>query len=110
MARLDRVKNLTGLVRWFGACPALRQRANLLLVGGQLRAGDSKDREEAEQIAAMHAIIAELRLDGSVRWVRAQTNRVKNGELYRMVADTRGAFVQVRVGGGEGRGGGQRGR
>lgn len=32
---------------------------------------------------------------GQVRWIVAQKNRVRNGELYRVVADSRGAFVQV---------------
>lgn len=30
----------------------------------------------------------------SLRWIVAQKNRVRNGELYRFVADTRGAFAQ----------------
>lgn len=34
-------------------------------------------------------------LQGQLRWIVAQKNRVRNGELYRFVADTRGAFVQV---------------
>lgn len=29
-----------------------------------------------------------------IRWIVAQKNRVRNGELYRYIADTRGAFVQ----------------
>lgn len=33
-----------------------------------------------------------------MRWVVAQKNRVRNGELYRFIADSRGAFVQVRKG------------
>lgn len=31
---------------------------------------------------------------GKLRWLVAQTNRVRNGEIYRVVADSRGAFVQ----------------
>ncbi|GJP31505.1 hypothetical protein CLOM_g12573, partial [Closterium sp. NIES-68] len=94
MARLDRVKNLSGLVRWFAGDSRLRALANLVVVGGKLDAAQSQDREEAEQIALMHAIVRDAGLDGSFRWIRAQTNRVKNGELYRVVADSRGAFVQ----------------
>lgn len=30
-----------------------------------------------------------------MRWIVAQKNRVRNGELYRMIADSKGAFVQV---------------
>ena len=95
MARLDRVKNLTGLVEWYGASPRLRACAALLLVGGHLREEQSADREEREQIQRMHALIRKYDLCGDLRWLPAQTNRVRNGELYRFVADSRGAFVQV---------------
>lgn len=32
-----------------------------------------------------------------MRWIVAQKNRVRNGELYRFIADSKGAFVQVRT-------------
>jgi len=32
-----------------------------------------------------------------MRWIVAQKNRVRNGELYRFIADSKGAFVQVRL-------------
>lgn len=34
MARLDHVKNLTGLAQWFGGNKRLRQLCNLVIVGG----------------------------------------------------------------------------
>jgi hypothetical protein len=98
MARLDRVKNLTGLVEWYGKSPHLRQLAGLLVVGGHLREDDSQDREEREQIQRMHALIELYNLKGDIRWLPAQTDRERNGELYRCVADSGGAFVQVRCG------------
>ena len=42
----------------------------------------------------MHALIREAGLDGHLRWLVAQKNRVRNGELYRFIADGHGAFVQ----------------
>ena len=42
----------------------------------------------------MHRLIEELHLDGDLRWLVAQKNRVRNGELYRLIADSHGAFVQ----------------
>ena len=36
----------------------------------------------------------ELNMGGCFRWIVAQKNRVRNGELYRYVADLGGAFVQ----------------
>ncbi len=51
-------------------------------------------REEKEQCERMHRLIEELHLDGDLRWLVAQKNRVRNGELYRLIADSHGAFVQ----------------
>lgn len=36
----------------------------------------------------------EYKLQGQFRWIAAQTDRYRNGELYRCIADTKGAFVQ----------------
>ncbi|KAL6178304.1 hypothetical protein ACLB2K_049822 [Fragaria x ananassa] len=67
MARLDKVKNLSGLVEWFGRNKRLRNLVNLVIVGGFF--------------------------DPS-KWIAAQTDRYRNGELYRCIVDTKGAFVQ----------------
>lgn len=42
----------------------------------------------------MHELMKKYKLDGQFRWLTAQTNRARNGELYRYIADTKGAFVQ----------------
>nr|GMD70963.1 sucrose synthase [Ipomoea batatas]GME08147.1 sucrose synthase [Ipomoea batatas] len=42
----------------------------------------------------MHALMKQYNLDGQLRWISAQTNRARNGELYRYIADKRGIFVQ----------------
>ncbi|GBG73881.1 hypothetical protein CBR_g17593 [Chara braunii] len=94
MARLDKVKNLTGLVEMFGKNQRLRRLVNLVVIGGYIDPTLSKDREEVEQINLMHKLIEKYQLNGDMRWIVAQKNRVRNGELYRYVADTRGAFVQ----------------
>lgn len=94
MARLDVVKNLTGLVEWYGKNKRLRNLANLVIVGGFFDPSKSKDREEMAEIKKMHALIDKYQLKGQFRWIAAQTNRHRNGELYRWIADTKGAFVQ----------------
>ncbi|XP_051149531.1 sucrose synthase-like [Andrographis paniculata] len=93
MARLDRVKNLTGLVELYAKTPKLRELANLVIVGGDRRK-ESKDAEEQAEMKKMYGLIDEYNLNGQFRWVSSQMNRVRNGELYRCVADTRGIFVQ----------------
>ncbi|GER36111.1 sucrose synthase [Striga asiatica] len=93
MARLDRVKNLTGLVELYANCPRLRDLVNLVVVGGDRRK-ESKDLEERAEMKKMYDLIETHHLNGQFRWISSQMNRLRNGELYRCVADTRGAFVQ----------------
>ncbi len=94
MSRLDRIKNMAGLVEWYAQNEELRKVANLLIVGGRLRVEESNDRDEREQIERTHWLFDEHRLEGQVRWVEMQTDKTKVGEFYRFVADQRGAFVQ----------------
>ncbi|EEF46212.1 sucrose synthase, putative [Ricinus communis] len=93
MARMDRVKNLTGLVEWYGKNAKLRELANLVVVGGDRRK-ESKDLEEQAEMKKMHGLIEKYNLNGQFRWISSQMNRVRNGELYRCICDTKGVFVQ----------------
>ncbi|KAI3447251.1 hypothetical protein Pfo_003916 [Paulownia fortunei] len=93
MARLDRVKNLTGLVELYAKNPKLRELVNLVVVGGDRRK-ESKDLEEQAEMKKMYSLIETYNLNGQFRWISSQMNRVRNGELYRYIADTKGAFVQ----------------
>lgn len=94
MARLDHVKNLTGLVESYAKNAKLRELVNLVLVAGYNDVKKSNDREEIVEIEKLHALIKEYNLNGQFRWLSSQTNRARNGELYRYVADNGGAFVQ----------------
>lgn len=94
MARLDIVKNITGLTEWYGKNKRLRTLVNLVIVGGFFDPSKSKDREEMAEIKKMHSLIEKYQLKGHIRWIAAQTDRYRNGELYRCIADTKGAFIQ----------------
>ena len=94
MARLDRIKNLTGLVRAFARRPALSAASNLLIVSGVTRSEDSEDHEEREQIKLMHELLASDALRGCVRWLPANCARLLVADFYRFVARRRGVFVQ----------------
>ncbi|XP_022966754.1 sucrose synthase [Cucurbita maxima] len=96
MARLDRVKNITGLVEWYGKNKHLRELVNLVVVAGDRRK-ESKDNEEKIEMKKMYSLIETYNLNGQFRWISSQMNRVRNGELYRCIADTKGAFVQPAV-------------
>ncbi|CAN6300609.1 unnamed protein product [Urochloa humidicola] len=93
MARLDRVKNLTGLVELYGRNKRLQELVNLVVVCGD-HGNPSKDKEEQAEFKKMFDLIEQYNLNGHIRWISAQMNRVRNGELYRYICDTQGAFVQ----------------
>lgn len=95
MARLDHVKNITGLVECYAKNSNLRELANLVVVAGYNDVNKSKDREEIAEIEKMHDLMKKYDLDGQFRWISAQTNRARNGEFYRYIADSGGIFVQV---------------
>ncbi|KAL2571995.1 hypothetical protein AAZV13_17G041400 [Glycine max] len=96
MARLDRVKNITGLVEWYGKNAKLRELVNLVVVAGDRRK-ESKDLEEKAEMKKMYGLIETYKLNGQFRWISSQMNRVRNGELYRVICDTKGAFVQPAI-------------
>jgi hypothetical protein len=62
--------------------------------GGVIDPNATMDREEADECRKMHKIIEQYDMKSTFRWIVAQKNRVRNGELYRYVADLRGAFAQ----------------
>ncbi|MCJ7600387.1 MAG: sucrose synthase [Desulfobulbaceae bacterium] len=94
MARMDNIKNLTGLVDWYGSSETLRKQVNLLVIGGTVDPGRSSDSEEREQIRLMHELMDRHGLDEQVRWLGLRLEKKLAGELYRCIADRRGAFVQ----------------
>jgi len=93
MARLDKIKNITGLIEAFGGHPKLREHCNLILAAGTTRIEESRDREEKEQIQKAHALIENLDLGGRVRWLPS-VEKSETGEVYRLIADQGGVFVQ----------------
>ena len=94
MARMDYIKNITGLVKWYGESEDLRRLANMFVISGHVNPEDSSDIEERRQIEYMHQLMTEYGLDTQVRWSKMQTEKTFNGEVYRFIADRRGVFVQ----------------
>ncbi len=94
MSRLDRIKNITGLVQWYAECEALRRQANLVVVAGYVDREQSIDQEERDQIVRMHELFDRYDLNGQARWIGRQLDKPLTGELYRYIADRQGVFVQ----------------
>jgi sucrose synthase len=94
MARLDRIKNLTGLAECFGLSPELQERCNLILIAGKIHDSDSTDNEERAEIEKMYRIIDQYNLHGKIRWLGIRLPKSDSGEIYRVIADRQGVFVQ----------------
>lgn len=94
IARLDRIKNLTGLAEAYGQNEELRARANLIIVASGLRPELSKDAEEQAEIGRMYEIIERYNLHPHIRWVGKLLSKEETGEIYRIMADRKGIFVQ----------------
>lgn len=94
MARLDRIKNLTGLAEAYGKSKELQERCNLILIAGKLRTDDSTDHEEISEIEKLYQIIEQYDLKGKIRWLGVRLPKSDTGEVYRVIADRQGIFVQ----------------
>jgi sucrose synthase len=94
IARLDKIKNLASLVRWFGESSELQEVANLIIVAGSVDANKSTDSEEREQIGLMHHLIHEYNLHNKIRWIGKLFRKDQTGEVYRLIADHGGIFIQ----------------
>ena len=94
LARLDRIKNLTGLAECFGKSKELQEHCNLILVAGKLRVEESGDNEERDEIVKLYQIIDQYNLHGKIRWLGVRLSKTDSGEIYRLIADHHGIFVQ----------------
>lgn len=94
LARMDRIKNLTGLVNWYGENTKLQEVSNLIIVAGKIDERKSEDGEEKEQINWMHHLIERYKLQKKIRWIGKLFRKDQTGEVYRVVAEHKGIFVQ----------------
>ncbi len=93
MARFDKIKNITGLIHAFGLSKKLQQSCNLIFAAGTIHVKDSRDIEERNEINKAYDLIERFNLHGKVRWLPS-INKLDTGEVYRIIADHKGIFVQ----------------
>jgi len=93
MARLDRIKNITGLLEAFGISKKLQEMCNLVFAGGTVDIEESKDAEEQEVIRKSYELIEKYDLSERIRWL-PNIPKPETGEVYRIMADRGGMFVQ----------------
>jgi sucrose synthase len=94
MSRLDKIKNVAGLVECFGKYPDLHTRCNLMIIAGKVDPDQTEDPEEKEEICRIHDLIDEYHLSDKIRWLGIQLPKVDTGEIYRIIADMKGVFIQ----------------
>ena len=93
MARFDKIKNITGLIESFGLSAKLQAHFNLVFAAGTIHIEDSKDPEERQEISKAYQLIDKYNLHGKFRWLPS-ISKLETGEVYRIIADHRGIFVQ----------------
>ncbi|MFC1482736.1 glycosyltransferase [Candidatus Margulisiibacteriota bacterium] len=93
MARLDKIKNIVGLVEAYGVNKDLQNICNLLFAGGHNDLERSNDDEEREQIKKVNELLDAYNLHDKVRWLEAQ-DKERGAEMYKIIAEQGGIFVQ----------------
>ncbi|MBW1699513.1 MAG: sucrose synthase [Deltaproteobacteria bacterium] len=93
MARLDKIKNITGLIEAYGMSKKLQKEYNLIFAAGTIHIEASKDMEERKEISKVYRLLEQYNLYGSIRWLPS-INKGDTGEVYRIIAGRRGIFVQ----------------
>jgi sucrose synthase len=93
MARLDKIKNITGLLEAFGLSKKLQQKCNLIFAAGTIHIEESKDAEEQDEIRKSYELIEQYDLIEKIRWLPS-ISKPETGEVYRIIADRGGIFVQ----------------
>jgi sucrose synthase len=93
MARFDKIKNITGLIQAFGMSKKLQRSCNLIFAAGTIHIEDSSDSEERNEITKAYDLIESYNLHGKFRWLPS-INKLDTGEVYRIIADQKGIFVQ----------------
>ena len=64
------------------------------MIGGHCDPSLSDDEEERSEAQRLHDLIDAHGLEGSVRWLGTHLDKPQAGELYRVVAEHRGCFIQ----------------
>jgi sucrose synthase len=63
-------------------------------VTGKVRPEEAQDAEEKGEIEKLHQLINQYNLQGHIRWLSVALNTPDTSEVYRVIADCGGIFVQ----------------
>ncbi len=93
MSRFDKIKNITGLIEAFSKSEKLQSSCNLIFSAGSIHLENATDKEERAEIEKAQQLIERFGLYGKIRWIPS-INKLDTGEVYRIIADGGGMFVQ----------------
>lgn len=93
MARFDKIKNITGLIEAFALSETLQGSCNLIIAAGSIHLEKAMDKEERVEIEKALKLIERFDLRSKIRWLPS-INKLETGEVYRIIADRGGIFVQ----------------
>ena len=91
LTRPERRKNLPGLIEAYGTDTGMQELSNLVIAGGM--AGGDLSEEARLVVKKMQCLIDRYHLEGKVYIRRYLDFETEVAEFYRMVARTRGLFV-----------------
>ena len=94
MARLDKIKNITGLVEAYGQNELLQKKTNLIIITGNIYSEKTAGEEERLELHRMYELIDKYQLHGKVRWLGIRVPKIEGGEIFRIIGDKHGVFVQ----------------
>ena len=72
MARLDKIKNITGLIEAYGMSDKLKENCNLIVAAGATRVEESGDEEEKSEIEKVYRLLDQYNLHDHIRWIPLQ--------------------------------------
>ena len=91
IGRLERRKNIPGLIEAYGMDEGLQELSNLVIAGGM--AGDDPSEDAGSILKEMHSLIDKYRIEGKV-YLRGYVDfETEVPEFYRAVARSKGVFV-----------------
>ncbi len=95
IAPLNSSKNLTGLAECFGKSIALQEQCNLIIVTHKINPIAASNPEEKNEIEKLQEIIERYHLHDRVRWLGLRLRKPEIGEVYRIIGDRGGIFVNA---------------
>ena len=95
VCRLDKRKNISGLIKAYGEDKKLQKKANLAIFAGIRKDIQTMEDNEQEVLTEILLLMDKYNLYGKMAIPKQHKTQTEVPELYRIAADTRGVFVNA---------------